>query len=140
MWGMGDHSVPLHTFEEAIHIPLIFRHTGNIPAGQVFDGRTCNYDFFPSVLDYLGMAEKTPNEPELPGKSYSRTLLGDDIDWDDVIFGISLDQSLLVCWDEIARWGIKNKLTNKKGLPNYLNYICPDALEAVKPESNTIIR
>ena len=60
--------------------------------------------------------------------------------WDDVIFGISLDQSLLVCWDEIARWGIKNKLTNKKGLPNYLNYIFPDALEGVKPESITIIR
>ena len=86
MWGMGDHSVPLHTFEEAIHIPLIFRHTGRIPAGVSFDGRTCNYDFFPSVLDYLGMADKLPHASELPGKSYARALLGNEIEWDDVIF------------------------------------------------------
>jgi arylsulfatase A-like enzyme len=86
MWGMGDHSVPLHTFEEAIHIPLIFRHTDVIPAGKVFEGRTCNYDFFPSVLDYLGMDEKIPDAPEIPGKSYAQVLLEDDIAWNDVIF------------------------------------------------------
>ena len=60
--------------------------------------------------------------------------------WDNVIFGISLDQSLLVGWDDIARWAIKNRLVNKKQIPNYLNYICLDALEAVKPNSITIIR
>ncbi len=86
MWGMGDHSVPLHTFEEAIHIPLIFRHTGAIPDGTVFDGRTCNYDFFPSVLGHLGLSEKLPDTPELPGKSYAPALLGDEVDWDGVIF------------------------------------------------------
>lgn len=86
MWGMGDHSRPLHTFEEAIHIPLIFRHTGSIPAGKLFEGRTCNYNFFPSVLDYLGMAEEVPDTPELPGKSYAQALLGNEITWGDVIF------------------------------------------------------
>ena len=58
----------------------------------------------------------------------------------DFVFGISLDQSLLVSWDEIARWAIRNKLVNKKNIPNYLNYICSDALEAVKKESVTLIR
>ncbi|MFC1714043.1 sulfatase [Candidatus Poribacteria bacterium] len=86
MWGMGDHSRPMHTFEETIHIPLIFRHNGAIPAGTVFEDRTCNYDFFPSVLDYLGMAEKLSDTPELPGKSYALALRGDEIDWGDVIF------------------------------------------------------
>lgn len=86
VWGMGDHSRPLHTFEDAIHVPLIFRHTGSIPAGVSFDGRTCNYDFFPSVLDYLGMADKLPDAPELPGKSYASALSGNEIEWDDVIF------------------------------------------------------
>jgi len=84
MWGMGDHSRPIHTFEETIHIPLLFRHTGKIPAGESFEGRTCNYDFFPSVLDYLGMAEETPSES--PGKSYAQALLGNEISWGDVIF------------------------------------------------------
>ena len=59
--------------------------------------------------------------------------------WDDFVYGIFLDQSLLAGWDEIARWAITNKFVHKKKIPNYLNYICPDALEAVKPESITII-
>lgn len=60
--------------------------------------------------------------------------------WNDFVYDVSLDQSLLVAWDEIARWTIKNKLTDSKELPNYLNFICLDALDAVKPESITIIR
>ena len=60
--------------------------------------------------------------------------------WDDFVFGISLDQALLVSWDNIARWVIKNRLVNKSQIPNYLNYICLDALQAVKPNSITIIR
>jgi len=60
--------------------------------------------------------------------------------WDDYVFGISLDQSLLLSWDNIARWALKNRLVNKNKFPNYLNYICLDALEAVKPKSITIIR
>ena len=60
--------------------------------------------------------------------------------WGDFLFGVSLDQPLLVSWDNIARWAIKNRLVNKKKIPNYLNYICLDALQAVKPNSITIIR
>ncbi len=60
--------------------------------------------------------------------------------WDDFVFGISLDQPLLVSWDNIARWVIENRLVNKNQIPNYLNYICLDTLQAVKPNSITIIR
>ena len=59
---------------------------------------------------------------------------------DDFVFGISLDQSLLVGWDDIASWAIENKFTDKTKFPNYLNYICLEALKAVKPKSITIIR
>ncbi|MBD3181514.1 sulfatase-like hydrolase/transferase [Candidatus Poribacteria bacterium] len=83
-WGMGDHSRPIHTFEETIHIPLVFRHKGKIPAGSLFDGRTCNYNFFPSILDYLGMAEKTPEAS--PGKSYANAMIGQKIEWNNTIF------------------------------------------------------
>ena len=60
--------------------------------------------------------------------------------WNDFVFGVSLDQSLLVAWDEIARWAVKNKFADIKELPNYLNFVYMDALDAVKPESITIIR
>ena len=60
--------------------------------------------------------------------------------WDDFTFRLSLDQALLVAWDEIARWAIQSNFIDKKRLPNYLNFVYLDALEAVKPESITIIR
>ncbi|MDA0746213.1 MAG: sulfatase-like hydrolase/transferase [bacterium] len=84
MWGMGDHSMPLHTYEETIHIPLILRHPGNIPSGTTFDGRTCNYDFFPSLLNYLHLEEHAPQAS--PGISYARALHGEQIEWEDTIF------------------------------------------------------
>ena len=60
--------------------------------------------------------------------------------WNDFAFRLTLDQALLVSWDEIARWAIENKLTDKKEIPNYINYICPEALGAIKPEADTMIR
>ncbi len=60
--------------------------------------------------------------------------------WDDYVFEIFLDQSLLLSWEDIARWAIKNRFTGKTKVPNYLNFIYLDGLEAVKPEAITIIR
>ena len=84
IWGMGDHSRPLNTFEEGIHIPLLFRHPGRIPAGRLFEGRTSHYDLFPSLLDYLGLAKRIP--AMVPGTSYAPALSGASLEWDDAIF------------------------------------------------------
>jgi arylsulfatase A-like enzyme len=87
MWGMGDHARPLHTFEETVHIPLLFRQRGRVPAGSVFTGRVGNYDLFPSVLEHLGMEDEVPRKPELPGRSYARALAGKETEgWDGTIF------------------------------------------------------
>lgn len=53
---------------------------------------------------------------------------------------ISLDQELLLSLEDQARWKIENKLTDQKIVPNYLDFIYFDALEAVKPDAITIIR
>ena len=60
--------------------------------------------------------------------------------WDDYVFEIFLDQSLLLSWEDIARWAIENKFTDKTKVPNYLNFVYLEVLEAVKPEAITIIR
>lgn len=88
MWGMGDHSWPIHTFEETMHIPLIFRHPARIPAGQTFSRRTCNYDFLPSVLEHLQIDVTRPEgHPELPGCSYAAHLQGaDESSWSEEQF------------------------------------------------------
>lgn len=60
--------------------------------------------------------------------------------WQTYRFELDLPQSLLFSMEEKARWIIKDKLTDKTTVPNYLNHIYFDALESVKPEAITIIR
>ena len=57
----------------------------------------------------------------------------------DLDLRVSLDQRLLVSLEDQARWAIKNKLTDRTATPNYLNFIYPDGLKAVRPEGVTLI-
>ncbi len=60
--------------------------------------------------------------------------------WPKNNFTTSLPQSLILAMDDEARWSIANNLTDKKAVPNYLDFIYLDGLEAIKPEAVTIIR
>lgn len=60
--------------------------------------------------------------------------------WPNYDFVVVLPQALLIVFEDQARWRISNKLTDKTEVPNYLDYIYSDALEALKPEAVTIIR
>jgi NitT/TauT family transport system substrate-binding protein len=53
---------------------------------------------------------------------------------------IELTQSLILLMEDQTRWAIKNNLTHRASLPNYLDYIYTDALEEIKPKAITIIR
>ncbi len=54
-------------------------------------------------------------------------------------FILSLSQVLIIAMEDEARWAIKNNLTDATEVPNYLDYIYFDALEAVKPDAVNII-
>ncbi len=60
--------------------------------------------------------------------------------WSEFSFQLLLDQTILTALEDEARWAIKNKLTDKKEVPNYLEFIHLDALEQARPEAVTIIR
>jgi NitT/TauT family transport system substrate-binding protein len=60
--------------------------------------------------------------------------------WDLYRFRVALDQSLIVSLEDQTRWAIKNRLTQRKDMPNYLDFIYVDGLHAVSPESVRIIR
>jgi NitT/TauT family transport system substrate-binding protein len=62
-----------------------------------------------------------------------------DYSWPKQEFIVTLEQAMLISFEDIARWRIKNNLTNKTEVPNYLNYIYTDALHEVKPEVCTIV-
>jgi len=59
--------------------------------------------------------------------------------WDVYRFRLSLSQSLIVSLEDAARWAIANNMTDKTAVPNYLDFIYFDGLEAVSPEAVTII-
>ncbi len=89
IWGMGDHTRPVNALEYSMRIPLVFRQPGSIPAGQVSDLATSNYDFMPTVLGYLGLEDDMPTTPKSPGRDYSDELRGKRIDaeqWGDAVY------------------------------------------------------
>ena len=63
-----------------------------------------------------------------------------DYSWPNQEFAVVLEQAMLIAFEDQARWRIKNKLTEAIEVPNYLDYVYMDALEAVKPEAIGIIR
>ena len=86
MWGMGDHFRPIGAHHLMMQIPLIFRQPGKIPAGKTSDILVSNYDFFPTMLNHLGLAAKIPAAPKLPGRDFSAVLRGSTPSWENVIF------------------------------------------------------
>jgi len=59
--------------------------------------------------------------------------------WSNFNFNHGLDQALILTMEDQARFAIERGLTDKKQVPNYLNYIYFDALEKINPEAVTII-
>jgi NitT/TauT family transport system substrate-binding protein len=59
--------------------------------------------------------------------------------WPTYRFNVALRQSLLLTLEDETRWAIKNKLTARSDIPNYLNHLYLDGLRAVKPEAVTVI-
>lgn len=60
--------------------------------------------------------------------------------WPNIAFKLSLEQELILIFENVTRWAIENKLTDKTTVPNYLEYIYFDALNALKPEAVNVIR
>jgi NitT/TauT family transport system substrate-binding protein len=62
-----------------------------------------------------------------------------DTVWSQNQFSLSLDQSLVAAMEDEARWMIANDLTTEIQVPDFLDYIYEDGLEAVKPDAVNII-
>ena len=60
--------------------------------------------------------------------------------WNLYDFRVVLTQSLLVSLEDQTRWAVKNRLTQCRYMPNYLDFIYIEGLHAVKPEAVRIIR
>lgn len=60
--------------------------------------------------------------------------------WASLDLRVSLEQALLVSLEDQTRWAQANQIVGGTTVPNYLNFIFFAGLDAVRPESITIIR
>ncbi|RJX29681.1 MAG: hypothetical protein C4531_10185 [Desulfurivibrio sp.] len=59
-------------------------------------------------------------------------------DWQDYHFAVQLDQSLILTLEDQARWMLGKQTGDTRGVPNFLDFIHVDALQAVQPQAVTI--
>lgn len=55
--------------------------------------------------------------------------------WNDFNYRVMLDQTLLITLEDETRWAMKNGLTDRTDMPNYMDIIHPDSLRSVKSEA-----
>ena len=84
VWGKGNATIPFNMFEESIRVPLIWNHPGRIAAGREVSAMVSSYDFFPTLLDYLGM--ETEADPQRIGRSYAPFLRGESPAWRNELY------------------------------------------------------
>jgi arylsulfatase A-like enzyme len=136
-WGMGDHTRPRSARDPMIHTPLIFRHPGHIRANSRDGLLVSNYDFFPTVLDYLDLKEQTPTDPPLPGHSYAAVLRNNEVSagkhWENVVYFEFEDTRAVrtLDWKYIRRFPDgPNELYNLKNEPGERENLVDQKAEA----------
>jgi arylsulfatase A-like enzyme len=84
VWGKGNGTWPFNMYEESIRVPMIWNHPGKIRPGQVLSPMLSSYDYFPTILDYLGVP--SPRDPKRVGRSYAPLLQGKAPRWENRLF------------------------------------------------------
>ena len=85
-WGKGNGTYPLNMYDNSVKVPAIFSHAGRISAGSVAEALVSQYDFMPTLLEYLHLP--AAKDPTLPGRSFLPVLLGrsDEANEDVVVY------------------------------------------------------
>ena len=84
VWGKGNGTWPFNMYEESIRVPMIWNHPAAIKPGQTVTAMVSSYDFFPTMLDYAGLA--APADKRRVGRSYAGFLKGQRPKWEDRLF------------------------------------------------------
>jgi arylsulfatase A-like enzyme len=75
-WGKGNGTFPLNMYENSVTVPFLVSHPGRVPAGVVESGLFGACDFFPTLLQYLGLPE--PEGGQRCGHSFAGLLTGSE--------------------------------------------------------------
>lgn len=87
IWGKGNGTFPFNMYDTAVKVPLLISWPGQYEKGQVCTRMCSQYDFFPALLDMVGIERELPKE--LPGRSFA-----------DVFSGNPSSEGWVVVYDE----------------------------------------
>ena len=77
IWGKGNGTFPLNMYDSSVKVPCLMSWPGHLPQGMVDDHLLSHYDFFPTLIDYLGFSD--PAMGALPGRSFAPLLRGESL-------------------------------------------------------------
>ena len=80
LYGKGNASWPQNMFDPSVKVPCLISRPGHVPAGKVNSDLLSQYDWLPTLLDYLGLQDALP--AGLPGRSFAPLLHGETLDGD----------------------------------------------------------
>jgi len=128
---LGDNAIILEN-------ALIYELQWNVIARQDYVNK--NPESIIKLLRALMKADAyVMNNPEEARAITARQTGEESVSLADYDFGLKLGQSMLINLENQARWAIKNRLTDKKEVPNFLPLMYIKGLEAVNPRVVTVI-
>jgi len=84
IWGKGNGTFPMNMYDTSVKVPFLISYPPLIPKGTVCSAMLSAYDFFPTLLELLGLDGH--QTARLPGRSFYPLLCGkEDGERDDVV-------------------------------------------------------
>ncbi len=77
IYGKGNGTRPQNMFEESVKVPCLISRPGSVPQGVVSEELLSQYDWQPTLMDYLGLGGEIPEG--LPGSSFAPLLRGEEM-------------------------------------------------------------
>ncbi|MEU5979675.1 sulfatase-like hydrolase/transferase [Streptomyces sp. NPDC047315] len=78
LWGHTINTHPSHLYDAGLHIPLIVRRPGHVPAGRTSDLLVGQCDLAPTLMEYLSFEDA--EFAGSPGRSLAPVLAGGPVD------------------------------------------------------------
>jgi arylsulfatase A-like enzyme len=84
----GNYNHPLFIYEENVHVPALFYSKTLFPAGIEMESVTSHVDIMPSILDLLGIEDKTARDGESIFSHSREKMAVVHTSWNDELMGV----------------------------------------------------
>lgn len=84
LWGNTSWADPFPAFDSHMHVPLVFYHPRRVPAGRRSTLAVSQIDLFPTILDYVDLAETEISDAH--GRSVVPTVIGSAVQAERPVF------------------------------------------------------